>query len=224
MNVFYTRFDQRDLRIQQAQAMEKVRDKPAQPLVISEEEVRLNFRNINCRSASGSDKVSDEILKLCSDSLIPVFTQLLHRSFNTGHIPNIWKTCTIIPVPKKRSSSQLNDYRPVALTPVAFKCAEKIVLQHLRSETAGRQDPMQFAYCKDRNTGYAILTLLHKLYRHLDRPKTFARVLFLDFSSAFNTMQPPLSDRETAGDGGESDGDLEALQLSDRQAPAGQDR
>ena len=126
---------------------------------------------------------------------------MLQRSFNEGqsrvnhkglHTPRIWKTCTIIPVPKKRSSSQLNDYRPVALTSVAFKCAEKIVLKHLRSVTAGRQDPMQFAYLKDRNTEDTILTLLHKLYQHLDRPKTFAGVIFVDFSTAFNTMQPHL--------------------------------
>ena len=70
------------IRIQQAQAMGKVRDQPAQPFVISEEEVRLNFRNINCRSASGSDNVSGKTLKLCSDSLASVFTQLLQRSFS----------------------------------------------------------------------------------------------------------------------------------------------
>ena len=80
----------------------------------------------------------------------------------------------------------------MALTSVAFKCAEKIVLKHLRSVTAGRQDPLQFAYHKDKNTEDAILTLLHKLYQKLDRPKTFAGMLFVDFSSAFNTMQPHL--------------------------------
>ena len=112
------------IRIQQAQAMGKVRDQPAQPFVISEEEDRLNFRNINCRSASGSDKVSGKTLKLFSDPLAPVCTQLLQISFNEGHIPKIWKMSTIFPIPKKRSPSQRNKYRPVALTSTAFKCAE----------------------------------------------------------------------------------------------------
>ena len=49
---------------------------------------------------------------------------------------------------------------------------------------------MQFAYCKGRSTKVAILTLLHRLYQHLDRPRTYARILFIDFSSAFNTIQP----------------------------------
>ena len=113
-------------------------------------------------------------------------------SLDESYIPRIWKTSTIIPVAKKRSAKELNDYRPVALTFFPFKCAEKIVLRLLRSETAGHQDPLQFAYSKDKSTEDAILTLLHRLYDHLDKPKSYARVLFIDFSSAFNTMQPHL--------------------------------
>ena len=57
----------------------------------------------------------------------------------------------------------------------------------MRSETAGHQDPLQFAHSKDKSTEDAILTILHKLHDHLDKPKSYARVLFIDFSSAFNT-------------------------------------
>ena len=53
-------------------------------------------------------------------------------------------------------------------------------------------DPHQFAYKKGRNTEDAILLMLHKLYHHLDTPKNYARILFIDFSSAFNTIQPHL--------------------------------
>ena len=105
--------------------MEKVRDKPARPCVTNEEDVRLNFRNINSKSASGPDDGSGKTLKLCSDSLAPVLTGLLRTSFNEGHtfIPKVWKMPTIIPDPTKRSSSQMNDYIPVAQTSIVFKRA-----------------------------------------------------------------------------------------------------
>lgn len=32
--------------------------------------------------------------------------------------------------------------------------------------------------------------MLHRLYFHLDQPKRYARVMFIDFSSAFNTIRP----------------------------------
>ena len=107
------------------------------------------------------------------------------------HVPSagfVWQHST-----QKRYSSALYDYRPVALTSITFKCTEKIILKQLRSEPNKHQDPLQCANHKNRNTEDVILTLLHKLYKHLDRPQTFAtRVLFVDFLSTFSTMQPHL--------------------------------
>lgn len=141
LNILCTRFDQRDFCTQQTQAVNGERDQPVRPYVTNEEDVRLNFRNINSKSASGPDDGSGKILKLCSDSLAPVLTELLQRSLSEGYIPKVWKISTIIPVPNKRSSSQTNDYRPVAHISIVFKSVEKIVLNHLRSETAEHQDP-----------------------------------------------------------------------------------
>ena len=36
----------------------------------------------------------------------------------------------------------------------------------------------------------AKLFILNTLYRHLEGPQTHAKILFADFSSAFNTIQP----------------------------------
>ncbi len=51
-------------------------------------------------------------------------------------------------------------------------------------------DPMQFAYRPKRGVEDATITLLHLLIRHLEGKGSHARVLFVDFSSAFNTIQP----------------------------------
>jgi gmma-aminobutyric acid receptor subunit gamma len=53
-------------------------------------------------------------------------------------------------------------------------------------------DPYQFAYKPGRSTDDATLTLLHNAYTHLDNTNSFVRILFVDFSSAFNTIQPHL--------------------------------
>jgi hypothetical protein len=57
-------------------------------------------------------------------------------------------------------------------------------------------DPLQFAYCKNRNTEDAILFSLNRIFSHLDKSNSSlmsARIMFFDFSSAFNTIQPHLS-------------------------------
>ena len=108
------------------------------------------------------------------------------------HIPLLWKTSNIIPVPKTPNPSVKNDYRPVALTSIAMKCFERIIKSFLLRDTEHLLDPMQFAYRSKRGVDDATLTLLNNIYRHLDRPNSYARLLFLDFSSAFNTIQPYL--------------------------------
>ena len=86
----------------------------------------------------------------------------------------------------------MNDLRPVALTPVIFKCFEKLVLRSLLNEVGDSLDPFQFAYKAKRNVEDAVLCFCNTLLKHLDKQRTYARVLFIDFSSAFNTMQPHL--------------------------------
>ena len=51
-------------------------------------------------------------------------------------------------------------------------------------------DILQFAYQSKRSTDDAIITLIHNLAQHLDGYSKYARCLFINYSFAFNTMQP----------------------------------
>ncbi len=62
---------------------------------------------------------------------------------------------------------------------------EEIVMQ-----TEQALDPLQFAYRAHRGVNDAIITLLNLLNKHLEGSNTHARLLFIDFSSAFNTIHP----------------------------------
>lgn len=51
-------------------------------------------------------------------------------------------------------------------------------------------DPCQFAYRINLGTNDAISTLMHLVLKHLESPVAYARLLFIDFSFAFNSIQP----------------------------------
>ncbi|KAK3532636.1 hypothetical protein QTP86_027367 [Hemibagrus guttatus] len=53
-------------------------------------------------------------------------------------------------------------------------------------------DPLQFAYRANRSVDDAVNMALHFILQHLDSPGSYARILFVDFSSAFNTIIPAL--------------------------------
>ena len=84
----------------------------------------------------------------------------------------------------------MNDLRPVALTPIIMKCFERIVLKHIKLSFSPHQDNLQFAYRSGRSVEDAILLFLNNVYTHLNVPRSYCRILFVDFSSAFNTIQP----------------------------------
>ncbi len=66
----------------------------------------------------------------------------------------------------------------------------RLVMQHIKSVPPPSLDPFQFAYRSNRSTDDAIATALHPALTHLDKTDTYVRLLFIDFSSAFNTIIP----------------------------------
>ncbi|KAK1797989.1 hypothetical protein P4O66_000750 [Electrophorus voltai] len=147
----------------------------------------------NTRKAMGPDGICGRVLKACADQLAPVFADIFNLSLTLGIVPSSFKRSTIVPVPKKPRPSDLNDYRPVALTSVVMKCFEKLVRDFITSSLPASMDPLQFAYRHNRSTDDAIAHLLHTTLTHLDEGRgNYVKMLFVDYSSAFNTIIPSL--------------------------------
>uniref|UniRef100_A0A669CU71 Reverse transcriptase domain-containing protein n=1 Tax=Oreochromis niloticus TaxID=8128 RepID=A0A669CU71_ORENI len=161
-----------------------------QPLCLSAASVKRTLITINARKAAGPDNIPGSVLKDCAEELKDVFTDIFNISLRQATVPSCFKTATIIPVPKKPSPACFNDYRPVALTPIIMKCFERLVMSHIKSTLPPTLDPYQFAYRAKRSTEDAICSALHPALTHLDKKDSYVRMLFIDFSSAFNTIIP----------------------------------
>lgn len=83
----------------------------------------------------------------------------------------------------------MNDYRPVALTSSVMKSFEKIVLDCVLCEVQNKLYPLQFAFRRGRSKEDALciccIDFIVIFINQSDMP-----VLFIDFSSAFNTIRP----------------------------------
>ncbi len=71
-----------------------------------------------------------------------------------------------------------------------MKCFERLVMRHIKSSLPNTLDPFQFAYRPNRSTDDAKSTNLHLALTHLEQKDSYVRMLFIDFSSAFNTIIP----------------------------------
>ncbi len=124
-------------------------------------------------------------------ALISLLDCLLHESLATSVDPTSFKKSVIIPVPKNNKPSCLNDYRPVALTSIVMKVFERLVKNHICSSIPVTLDPLQFAYRQNRSTDDAISQVMHSSLTHIDsKNRNYVRLLFIDYSSAFNTIAP----------------------------------
>jgi hypothetical protein len=71
-----------------------------------------------------------------------------------------------------------------------MKCFERLAMAHINSILPDTLDPLQFAYRPNRSTDDAISIALHTALSHQDKRNTYVRMLFIDYSSAFNTIVP----------------------------------
>ncbi len=163
---------------------------PTPALTISEDDVCQVFRENKRRKAPGSDGVSPACFKTCADQPAPIFTKIFNGSLELCEVPSCFKCSTIIPVTKKPKTTGLNDYRHVALTSVVMKSFERLVLAYMKASTGPLLDPLQFDYRANRSVDDAVNMGLHFILQHLDRPGTYVRILFVDYSSTFNTIVP----------------------------------
>ncbi|KAK3518713.1 hypothetical protein QTP70_008919 [Hemibagrus guttatus] len=64
------------------------------------------------------------------------------------------------------------------------------IMRHIKTQLPPSLDPLQFVYCPNCSTDDAITTTLHLSLTYLDNKDTYVRMLFINFSSAFNTIIP----------------------------------
>ncbi|KAK1784517.1 hypothetical protein P4O66_023112 [Electrophorus voltai] len=122
--------------------------------------------------------------------LADVLRDIFNISLSCTVVPTCFKTTTIVPVPKKPMVSCLNDYHSVAFTFIIMKCFKKHVMRRIKIQLPPSLDPLQFTYRSNHSTDDAFSTTLHLVLTHMAKKGTHVRMLFIDFSSAFNTIVP----------------------------------
>ncbi|XP_055494275.1 zinc finger protein Helios isoform X8 [Leucoraja erinacea] len=158
-----------------------------QSLRLSTAGVKKAFASFNPHKAAGPDNIPGRVLKDCAEQLKDVFVDIFNISLSQVVVPNCLKSAIIVPVPKKPNPACLNDFRPVALTPILMKCFERLVMQHIKKLSPCQPGPTTVRLQNHRGCS------LHDTPSRAVTPRPeehLCQDLFIDFSSAFNTIIP----------------------------------
>ena len=119
------------------------------------------------------------------------------NSVLNGDKPDIWSHSGIIPIPKKGDLSNPQSYRGIALTPIAAKIYNRLLLNCIRPKIDPLLRGTQNGYRKGRSTQSHVLTL-RRVIEGIRSKNLPAVLTFVDFRKAMNTRAKVLSvDGET---------------------------
>lgn len=165
---------------------------PAAPLIFTSLQVQRELDRLNQGKAAGTDGISTKLLTACSSQLCEIFSHMFNLSQRLQRITSLWKTQCLVLVPKWKHPTDLKDYRPIALTSHIMKTLEKLLLSYIRPKECTFTDPLQSAYLPNISMEDTLIYMFQRVYAHLNNPSAIVRIMFFDFSSAFNTIQPNL--------------------------------
>ena len=111
---------------------------------ITAQEVLNQLKRISLGKAAGCDGIMAELLAYGGDLMAQVLSQFFTALYRIAYVPLEWRKALIVPVYKKKgSATEIQNYRPIALTCVCRRVYERILLRdvapfvHLLSDSQG---------------------------------------------------------------------------------------
>ncbi|MEM7106546.1 MAG: reverse transcriptase family protein [Bacteroidota bacterium] len=148
---------------------------------------------LNGSGAPGPDGIPPSFYKKFASQLAVPLQIIFSESFNSGTLPQQWKTATITPVYKgKGSKTAASSYRPISLTSVACKLMER-VMKNLISDFLLENNILskhQHGFLSSKSTETQLLECVNDWTKHIDA-KIGIDVFYLDISKAFDTVSHP---------------------------------
>lgn len=156
---------------------------------ISVTDVTKAVKEINIDKASGFSEVNSKLLKHALLCLVSTFTRLLNSCIEQRRFPELWKSATVVVIPKKGNSKLPSNLRPISLIPIPGKLLEVFMNKFLTQfmEVNGLYTDCQMGFRKERSTLESCFTVVKDV---LDSSNDgmYSIAIYIDLSKAFNTV------------------------------------
>ncbi len=157
------------------------------PITIND--VHAAIKSLSRNKASSSDYLINEYFLATSDIIAGHLVDIFNMVYNSGHFPEMWTKGVIIPVYKKGSTCDTNNYRGITLVSCMAKLFTTIINKRLTDwcdENSVLTDA-QFGFRKGRSTVDAIFVLSSLIEKTLnDKGRLYCA--FVDLRKAFDCV------------------------------------
>lgn len=162
---------------------------PFESYPITETEVLRTLNIMKNKNSAGIDELSIPVLKKIIDVIVKPLIFLMNQSLIQGCFPPIFKQALVIPLHKKGSENDIDNYRQISLLCSLSKLYEKVIggriTEHL--ELNSLLCDSQYGFRQKRSVETASYHLVNYIYQQIDS-NNYVISLFFDLSKAFDTV------------------------------------
>ena len=133
----------------------------------------------------GADEIPPEVLKFCD--LDEIVLSFANKLMTNNEKPQQWSDVDIKPLPKSGDLGLTTNYRGIALSAVAAKMVNKMLLLRIQPKLDSHLRPNQNGFRPKRSTTAHILAL-RRLIEGVKRYNLKSVIVFVDFSKAFDSV------------------------------------
>ena len=120
--------------------------------------IRKILLNLNVNKAQGPDGIHGKVLKNCAINISYPLSLLFNFSYGTSSLPDEWKLAHVVPIHKKGSKSNVENYRPISLTSLVMKTFERIIRDELMLRCNPYLDQRQRGFMSHVSCGEIVRT------------------------------------------------------------------
>jgi len=156
---------------------------------ITDEELLHSIKSLNKKKAHGGNIIPQKLVYGAS-ALLPYIRKLFQRLFTRGEFPDCWAKSIIIPLHKKGSLNNPNNYRGIALLDVFSKVYIAIITKRLTfyAEAYSRLSEAQAGFRAGYTTVDNAFILYSIVNKYLSMKGRTVYVAFIDFQKAFDSV------------------------------------
>lgn len=152
-------------------------------------EVESYISQMDNNKSIGPCSIPVPLLKILKTHISPFPSSLIDNSFLCGIFPNKLKLGKVIPVLKKGSRQDKDNYRPISVLAVLSKIYEKAKYKRLYGhlECHNILYWLQFGFRQECSTNHALISITESIRYTVDNNE-FGCDIFIDFKKAFDTI------------------------------------
>ena len=147
------------------------------------------LNSISASKATGFDELPARLIKDGSSVIAKPLTHIVNLSITTRNIPDDLKVASVVPLYKKKSKTNVENYRPISMLSIISKVSKKVVFNQLNTFLTEHKLLYQFqsAFRSSYSTDTCLIHITDYIKQECDN-SNYTGMILLDLQKVFGTV------------------------------------